>query len=102
MFRAGWSTWRWRSGGAWHEPRGLPAARSPDFWRHGTVGRDHAPGAVERAFAQFEAEQPIAFEWARQRQLAGPGRREAEAGIIRRVAEQNHRAMAASFGGLKR
>src|SRR6185437_6447949 len=36
-----------------------------------------------------------------QRQFGGPSRREAEAGIIGRVAEQDHRAMAASPGSGK-
>ncbi len=63
---------------------------------------DHAPGAVERALAQFEAEQAVALERAGQRQFAGLAAREAEAGVVGRVAEQDHRAMAARFRGRQR
>src|SRR5882757_977032 len=55
---------------------------------------DHAPGAVERAFGELEAEQPVALERAGQRKLSGFRAREAEAGIVGRVTQQNDRAMA--------
>ena len=48
------------------------------------------------------AEQAVALERAGQRQFAGLSRREAEAGIIGRVAEQDHRAMAARLRGRQR
>ena len=50
-----------RSGRVRHELRRL----------QGSGRRDHAPGAVERALAQFEPEQAVALERAGQRQLAG-------------------------------
>src|SRR6185312_6036009 len=44
-----------------HEPC-LRRPRCPCF-RQGSAGRrDHAPGAVERALAQIQAEQPVALE----------------------------------------
>ena len=90
----------WLQADARHEQAAFLAARRlPCGLAFGSgsglpVGGDHAPGAVERAFAQLEAEQPVALERARQRQLAGLGGREAEAGVIGRVAEQDYRAMA--------
>ena len=83
------------SGDVRHD-RGL-ALPGPDgrcFRLLGAGRNDHAPCVVEPAFDQFEAEQALALERARQRQFAGPGTGEAEARVIRRVAEQNDRAMA--------
>jgi len=50
---------------------------------------------MPRKLPQFEAQQPVALERTGQRQLVHLGNREAKAGIIRLIAEQNHRAMAA-------
>ena len=51
---------------------------------------------------ELEAEQAVALERAGQRQLAGLLGREAEAGVIGRIAEQDHRAMAALPGDRER
>ena len=48
------------------------------------------------------AEQAVALERAGQRQLAGLARREAEAGIIGRVPQQDHRAVPGRLGGRQR
>src|SRR5579864_763743 len=88
----------------WHEP-GPPGARglARGLDRRGRAGRhDHTPGAVERALAQLEAEQAVALERAGQRELTGLLGRETEAGVIGRVAEQDHRAMTARPGGGQR
>src|SRR4051812_22834883 len=60
------------SGHARHEER-LPGAACLGFGQRPAGRDDHAPGALERAFAEFEAEQPVALERARQRQLSGLG-----------------------------
>src|SRR3978361_1200701 len=57
--------------------------------------RDNAPEVVERALAQLEAKQAVAFERAGQRQFAGFPGGEAEPRVIGRIPEQDHRAMAA-------
>src|SRR5438034_4353605 len=65
--------------------------------RRSPAGLDHADGTTKPALAQFETEQAVALERARQRQAAGLVGSEAEAGIIGRVAEQDHRGMATGF-----
>lgn len=78
---------------------GLTGAAGCSPW-HGAAGEqsgwhDHARSAVERAVDEFEAEQALALERAGQHQLRGLLRRKAEAGVIGRVAEQQHGAVAA-------
>src|SRR5207247_1084902 len=41
------------------------------FPRRSPAGLDHADGTTKPASAQFETEQAVALEWARQRQAAG-------------------------------
>src|SRR5690348_8266459 len=69
----------------------------------GGAGRhDHSPGTLERALLEFERQQPLALERTGQLQLAGLRGRETEAGIIGRISEQKHRAMATRFCRRKR
>src|SRR5882724_12359835 len=55
---------------------------------------DHSGCTLKRALAQLQSEQAAALERARQRQFAGLEIGKAETAVIRRVAEQDHRAMA--------
>src|SRR5258707_11419218 len=59
-----------------HDLECLPRPRGLGPEQQRASRADHAPGAIERALAQLEAEQAVAFERAGQRQLAGLGGRE--------------------------
>src|SRR6476469_5205446 len=73
-----------------------PASRSRLALRHcPSRGHDHPGRAVKRARTQFESEQALRLERAGQPQRAGFDGREAEAAVIGRIAQQQHRAMAA-------
>src|SRR6185437_15966883 len=64
------------------------------FGQGGARRHDHAPGAIERARHELQAEQSLALERAWQRELARLVGREAEALVIGRIAQKQNRAMA--------
>src|SRR4051794_33371912 len=65
-----------RSGCMRQRPRRSVAAGRGNVRCRCAAGPDHADGIVKAAFAQLEAKQAVALEWAGQRQLAGLRRRE--------------------------
>ena len=83
------------SGGVSDGVCGFFRAGRLSFERDRAGRHDHAAGAVKRPVLQFEPEQPLAFEGAGQREFGGLLRREAEPRIIRLIAKQDDRAMAA-------
>src|SRR5258708_31317230 len=66
--------------------------------REGTAGADQPTGAVESARLELTPKQPVALVRPGQPQRAGLLAGETEPGVIGRVADQQHGAMAATCG----
>jgi hypothetical protein len=59
---------------------------------------DHAGGAVEPAFDEFDRQETVALDRAGQGERAGLCRREAEAGVVGRIADEHDRAVTEAVG----
>lgn len=91
-----------RSCRARHRPRNFPGVSSPHFRNPSACRYDQARSAFKRSLAQFDSEQPVALERAGQEKVASFECRETEARVIRRIAKQDHGAMAVRLRKLER